>query len=95
LNQKSGAKRIINKASVPMPFGSLEIYEKEDFFNTLTLLILKNPNILVWIFKIEDEAQSRGTAYFDRASLPEINTIITENSWDYTMQVKQKTIKNF
>jgi hypothetical protein len=42
-----------------MPFGSLEIYEKEDFYNTLTLLILKNPSISVWVFKIEDENQSR------------------------------------
>lgn len=55
-----------------MPFGSLEIYEKEDFYNTLTLLILKNPSISVWVFKIEDENQSRGTAFLEKNNMPEI-----------------------
>ena len=60
---KSGAKRIFNISDIPTPPGAYEIYEEKEFINTLAILILNNIKIDIWIFKIDDESNSRGIAY--------------------------------
>ncbi|EGR31111.1 IQ calmodulin-binding motif family protein, putative, partial [Ichthyophthirius multifiliis] len=60
---KSGSKRIFNICDVPTPPGAFEIYEEKEFINTLAILILNNIKIDTWLFKIDDEINSRGIAY--------------------------------
>ena len=59
---KSGAKRIFQKADVPMPIGAYDLYTREDFCQQLTKLIANNLYINTWIFKIDNEFMGRGHA---------------------------------
>jgi hypothetical protein len=62
---KSGAKRVFNICDIPTPPGAFEIYEEKEFINTLAILILNNIKIDTWIFKVDDENNSRGIAYLN------------------------------
>lgn len=61
---------MFNGCEVPTAPGAYEIYEEKEFVNTLAILILNNIRIDTWLFKIDDESDSRGIAYFEVDSLP-------------------------
>lgn len=44
---------IFNKCKIPIAPGATEIYDEIEMYNTLTVLIVKNPKIKIWIFKID------------------------------------------
>ena len=64
LSTKSGGKRLLQRAGLPIPPGASEIYDVGEFFNSLTLLVLNFPRVSTWVLKSDDEFQGRGTAYF-------------------------------
>lgn len=68
-SSKSGAKRLFNSCELPTPPGAFEIYEEKEFVNTLAILILNNIRIDTWLFKIDDETNSRGIAYLNVDSI--------------------------
>jgi len=69
---KSGAKRIFQKADVPVPIGAYDIYNEDDFCQQLTKLIANNLYINTWIFKIDNEFNGRGHASLNVESIKTI-----------------------
>jgi hypothetical protein len=59
---KSGAKRIFQQADVPTPISAYDIYEPQEFYQSLSRLIAHNLFVNVWLFKIDDELNGRGHA---------------------------------
>ncbi len=59
---KSGAKRIFQAADVPTPISAYDIYDKNEFLNSLARLVAHNLFVNTWIFKIDDEFNGRGHA---------------------------------
>lgn len=69
LSTKSNAKGVFKEAGIETPIGASDIYDEIEFINTLTLLIATHgKNITTWVFKIDDESQGRGIAYFNVSS---------------------------
>ena len=62
---KSGSKRILTAAEVPIPPGAYDIYDEKEFLATLTRLIANHIFIDTWLFKIDNEFQGRGHAYLE------------------------------
>jgi IQ domain-containing protein H len=62
---KSGCRRILNLADVPIPIGAYDIYDENEFEITLTKLILNHLHINTWVFKIDDEFSGRGHASYN------------------------------
>ena len=62
---KSGSKKIFNECDIPIPPGSFDIYDEKEFLLTLTKLIAYNLDVSQWVFKIDDEVNSRGLAFLD------------------------------
>ena len=65
---KSGSKRILNAAEVPIPIGTSDIYDEKELMATLTRLIASNLYVDIWIFKIDNEFGGRGHAALDISS---------------------------
>eukprot|EP01135_Chromosphaera_perkinsii_P006589 Nk52_evm14s553 gene=Nk52_evmTU14s553 len=61
---KSGGKRVISSARIAIPPGERDICEEEGFFSHLSDLIIRYNEIHTWIFKINNEFNSQGLAYF-------------------------------
>ena len=59
---KSGSRRIFSTANMPTGPGAYDLYDEQEFFNTLTSLALGNLDVHTWIFKIDDEFGGRGHA---------------------------------
>lgn len=64
MSSKSAAKRLFLGCEIPCPPGAYEIYDEKELINSLTILIANNININTWIFKIDDEFNGRGIAWF-------------------------------
>eukprot|EP00736_Rhodelphis_marinus_P005987 Rmarinus@m.15797 len=62
---KSGAKRIFAAADVNVPPGGYDVYDSDIFYAKLANSILHYLQVPRWIFKIDDEFNGRGHAYFD------------------------------
>ncbi|KAM4040062.1 IQ domain-containing protein H isoform 2-T2 [Anomaloglossus baeobatrachus] len=65
---KSGSKRIFTSASIPTPPGERDIYTQEQFFSSLSQLIIDNLLVTRWLFKVDDEYGCNGTAFCDTAA---------------------------
>ena len=63
-SSKSAAKRLFLGCEIPCPPGAYEIYDEKELINSLTILIANNITINNWIFKIDDEFNGRGIAWF-------------------------------
>ena len=72
---KSGSKRVLSEASIPLPPGAFDIYDEKEFLATLTRLICNNPDIETWIFKIDNELAGRGHAFLDVGALKPIKNL--------------------
>ncbi len=70
---KSGSKRIFQAADVPTPISAYDIYDKNEFLNSLARLVAHNLFVNTWIFKIDDEFNGRGHATL---SVDTIKTIL-------------------
>lgn len=45
----------LNNLEIPVPLGIYEIYDLDEFYNNLSLLVSKNIKNNTWIFKIDNE----------------------------------------
>lgn len=72
---KSGSKRILSAAEVPIPIGTSDIYDEKELLATLTRLIASNLFVDVWIFKIDNEFGGRGHASIDVSSFKIIKAL--------------------
>ena len=43
---KSGSRVIFRDCDIPIAPGAIDIYEEVELFNTLTVLIVNNPNVI-------------------------------------------------
>lgn len=68
-SSKSAAKRLFLNIDIPCPPGAYEIYDEKELINSLTILIANNLNINNWVFKIDDEFNGRGIAWFSVNSI--------------------------
>lgn len=59
---KIGSRKIFESCEVPVATGEYNFKNLEDLYNKLAILILKNPNVNKWVFKINDEFGGRGNA---------------------------------
>lgn len=66
---KSGAKRLFNELQIPTAPGAFEIYDEKELINTLSILIVNNPTVCIWVLKIEDETEGRGIAWVEVRNL--------------------------
>ncbi|XP_077323789.1 IQ domain-containing protein H-like [Lithobates pipiens] len=62
---KSGSKRIFASADIPIPPGQHDIYTEEQFLGALGQLITANLLVTRWLFKVDNESGSNGTAFCD------------------------------
>ena len=59
---KSGAKRIFQFCDIPIPVCAYDLHDKGEFELALARLIVKNLDVNVWLFKMDDEYGARGHA---------------------------------
>jgi hypothetical protein len=58
---------------VPTPISAYDIYDKSEFFASLSRLIAHNLFVNTWLFKIDDEVNGRGHASL---SVETVKTIV-------------------
>ena len=100
---KSGSKRILNAAEVPIPVGTSDIYDEKELVATLTRLIASNLYVDLWIFKIDNEFGGRGHASIDVSSIKlikdlrksgeEVNESTQEEVYNYLVSTLHKKVK--
>jgi hypothetical protein len=74
-SSKSGCKRIFQEAEVPTPISATDIYDYPEFLQSLTKLVLTNVHVDVWVFKMNEEFDGRGTAYLKLDSIRALQKI--------------------
>ncbi|XP_065836178.1 IQ domain-containing protein H-like [Oscarella lobularis] len=62
---KSGGRIIFADAKMGVPPSELGIYGEQQVFTSLASLVTNNLHVQRWIFKVDDEFDSRGMAYCD------------------------------
>lgn len=75
---KSGSRRIFAAANMPTGPGAYDLYDEQEFFNTLTSLTLGNTDVHTWVFKIDDEFGGRGHAKLEVGRVKLLATLRTE-----------------
>uniref|UniRef100_A0A3Q2W3V7 IQ motif containing H n=1 Tax=Haplochromis burtoni TaxID=8153 RepID=A0A3Q2W3V7_HAPBU len=66
---KSGGRRIFVGAEIDVPPGQGDIYSLNQLHETLAELMTQNTDVQRWLFKIDSEDGSHGTAYCDTCHL--------------------------
>eukprot|EP00927_Polykrikos_kofoidii_P022056 TRINITY_DN20688_c1_g1_i1.p1 TRINITY_DN20688_c1_g1~~TRINITY_DN20688_c1_g1_i1.p1 ORF type:complete len:1126 (-),score=186.14 TRINITY_DN20688_c1_g1_i1:37-3306(-) len=72
LSSKSNAKKLCQLADLPIGPWAVDIYDEDEFFSSLAALVVQNPQLRTWLFKIDDERDSRGHAYIDLQKMREV-----------------------
>eukprot|EP00434_Breviolum_minutum_P045542 symbB.v1.2.040856.t1/scaffold7595.1/size10827/1 len=71
LSSKSNGKKLAQLAQLPIGPWAVDIYD--EFYNSLAGLVVKHPEVRTWLFKIDDERSSRGTAYIDLLKMQQVS----------------------
>ncbi|CAE8652298.1 unnamed protein product, partial [Polarella glacialis] len=69
LSSKSNAKKLAQLAEIPTGPWAVDIYDEDEFWTSLAGLVVQHPKVNMWIFKIDDERDSRGSAYIDLSKM--------------------------
>lgn len=67
---------MFSKCKIPTSPGASEIYDEIELFNTLTVLIVKNRNIRIWVFKIDSSFEGRGIATINIDNIPGLSKLL-------------------
>ncbi|CAD8110896.1 unnamed protein product [Paramecium sonneborni] len=78
-SSQSGAQVLFNKCKIPTSPGASEIYDEIELLNTLTVLIVKNRNIRIWILKIDHSFGGRGIATINISTISGLNQLLNCN----------------
>jgi len=73
LSSKSNGKKLAQMAELPIGPWAVDIYDEDEFYNSLAGLVVKHPEVRTWLFKIDDERSSRGTAYIDLLKMQQVS----------------------
>ena len=73
LSSKSNGKKLARLAQLPIGPWAVDIYDEDEFYNSLAGLVVKHPEVRTWLFKIDDERSSRGTAYIDLLKMQQVS----------------------
>jgi hypothetical protein len=76
LSSKSNAKRLVSLAELPAGPWAVDIYDEDEFYVSLSELVVRHPEVRHWVFKIDDEKNSRGHAYIDLAQLRSVADVL-------------------
>lgn len=76
LSSKSNGKKLAQLAEVPVGPWVVDIYDEDEFYTSLAGLVVKFPQVRMWVFKIDDERDSRGHAYLDLSKLREVADVL-------------------
>ena len=57
---KAGARRLLKDAGVSIPPYEADIFSQEQLFHHLAYLIINNPLISRWIFKMPEQVKGQG-----------------------------------
>lgn len=93
---KSGVKLLFEGNDVKVPYSVWDIKSEEEFYQSLSHLIVSYPYINIWIFKINFETNGRGISYIQLNKMPQYiellkrRSTLTENQLD----LKRKTFQN-
>jgi len=60
LSSKSNAKKLVQLSELPVGPWAVDIYDEDEFFAAFAGLVVKHPRVRTWLFKIDDESNSRG-----------------------------------
>jgi len=80
LASKSNAKKLTQLAQLPVGPWAVDIYDEDEFFTCLAGLVIKHPKVRTWLFKIDDERGSRGTAYIDLYKLHQVQQSVNASA---------------
>ncbi|KAK2842333.1 hypothetical protein Q5P01_012533 [Channa striata] len=75
---KSGGRRIFTEAEVDVPPGRGDIHSLNQLHETLAELMVQNMDVQRWVFKMNSELRSHGTAYCDKCYLSCYNWALQE-----------------
>ena len=83
---KSGIKSSFEINDIPFPISAWNIITEEEFYSSLSHLIVSYPKIRIWIFKGNYDTNSTGIAYLDTDKIDIINQLRMEkkNSNDFS-----------
>lgn len=56
------------------------MYDYGEFLNTFSVLIVKNPEVMTWVLKIDDEFEGRGLAYIDLNKSKVISSLLKKSN---------------
>lgn len=76
LSSKSNAKRLVSLAELPAGPWAVDIYDEDELYASLSELVVRHPEVRYWVFKIDDERNSRGHAYIDLAQLRSVADVL-------------------
>jgi hypothetical protein len=76
LSSKSNAKRLVSLAELPAGPWAVDIYDEDEFYSSLADLVVRHPEVRHWVFKIDDERNSRGHAYVDLAQMRSVAELL-------------------
>jgi len=72
LSSKSNGKKLAQLAELPTGPWAVDIYDEDELLSSLAGMIVRHPDVQVWLLKIDDERDGRGLAYVDLAKMREV-----------------------
>ncbi|EGR31565.1 IQ calmodulin-binding motif family protein, putative [Ichthyophthirius multifiliis] len=91
-SKKSQAKILFDECQFPSAPGADNIKSESDLFDKLTILISKYSNVNIWLFKIDNEINGRGIAFFNLETiraLTEIRKQKTELEEKHVLKIRE------
>jgi hypothetical protein len=70
----------LKNLSIPCLPSAMEMYDYGEFLNTFSVLIIKNPEVKTWVFKIDDEFGGRGIGYLDTSRSKIIQSLLIKGN---------------
>lgn len=69
LSSKIGSQKLMHRYLPSI----VDVFSLDEVYTSLATLIRRHPDVERWVFKMNDERNSRGNAYFDVKSIRNVN----------------------